>query len=286
MKPDVEAFFDERTSTITYVVADPDAKVCAVIDSVLDYDPGSGRTSTESADRVGAHVGDNGLEVVWILETHAHADHLTGARHLKERLGGATAIGAEILSVQKTFAELFNLGPEFPADGSQWDRLLGDGDSLELGGLTIEAMHTPGHTPACTCYLIGDAVFTGDTVFMPDFGTARCDFPGGNAATLYASIRRILELAPETRVFVGHDYAPGDRAFAWESTVAEERARNIHVHDGVGEDEFVRLREGRDAELEVPRLILPALQVNIRGGALPPPEDNGVSYLKLPLNAL
>ncbi len=286
MKADVTAFFDERTCTVTYVVADPESAACAIVDSVLDYDAKSGRTSTAGAEKVLAFVRDNALEPKWILETHAHADHLTAARHLRENLGAKTGIGAAVRRVQQTFAEIFNIGPDFPTDGSQWDRLFEDGDVEPLGGLAIEAMHTPGHTPACVCYRIGDAVFTGDTVFMPDMGTGRCDFPGGSAARLYASIQRILALPPETRVFVGHDYGPGGRPYAWESTVAEQRAANIHVRGGTGEGEFVRMREARDAELDLPNLILPSVQVNIRGGALPPPEDNGVSYLKIPLNAL
>jgi glyoxylase-like metal-dependent hydrolase (beta-lactamase superfamily II) len=286
MKADVTPFFDERTFTVTYVVSDPGGGACAVVDSVLDYDSKSGRTSTASADKVLAFVRDNELEPKWILETHAHADHLTAARYLRENLGAKTGIGAAVRRVQKTFAEIFNIGPDFPRDGSQWDHLFEDGDIEPLGGLAIEAMHTPGHTPACVCYCIGDTVFTGDTIFMPDMGTGRCDFPGGSAAQLYASIQRILALPPETRVFAGHDYGPGGRPYAWESTVADQRAANIHLRGGIGEPEFVRMREARDGELDLPNLILPSVQVNIRGGALPPPEDNGVSYLKIPLNAL
>ncbi len=286
MNADVTPFFDERTFTVTYVVADPSNKACAVIDSVLDYDPKSGRTSTSSADEVIAFVEGNELTPEWILETHAHADHLTAARYLREKLGAKTGIGAAVLRVQQTFAEIFNIGPEFCRDGSQWDRLFHGGDVEPLGGLAIKAMHTPGHTPACVCYRIGDAVFTGDAIFMPDMGTGRCDFPGGSAAQLYSSIQRILSLPPETRVFVGHDYGPGGRPYAWQSTVRDQRATNMHVHDGISEQEFVRMREARDAELDLPNLILPSVQVNIRGGALPPPEGNGVSYLKIPLNAL
>ena len=286
MKADVTPFFDERTFTVTYVVADPGSGACAVVDSVLDYDSKSGRTSTAGADKVLAFVRDNELEPKWILETHAHADHLTAARYLRENLGAKTGIGAAVRRVQQTFAEIFNIGPEFPRDGSQWDRLFDDSDIESLGELAIEAMHTPGHTPACVCYRIGDAVFTGDTIFMPDMGTGRCDFPGGSAAQLYASIQRILALPPETRVFAGHDYGPGGRPYAWESTVGNQRATNMHLRDGISEQEFVRMREARDAELDFPNLILPSVQVNIRGGALPSPEDNGVSYLKIPLNAL
>ncbi len=286
MKAVVTPFFDERTFTVTYVVADPANRACAVVDSVLDYDPKSGRTSTSSADKVLAFVQENELKPEWILETHAHADHLTAARDLHENLGARTGIGAAVRRVQQTFAEIFNIGPEFPRDGSQWDRLFEDGDVEPLGELAIEAMHTPGHTPACVCYRIGDAVFTGDTIFMPDMGTGRCDFPGGSAADLYASTRRILALPPETRVFAGHDYGPGGRPYAWESTVGNQRAPNLHLRDGSSEQEFVSLREARDAGLDLPNLILPSVQVNIRGGALPSPEDNGVSYLKIPLNAL
>ena len=286
MNAEIMPFFDETTFTATCVAADPRSKACAVIDAVLDYDPKSGRTSTSSADKVIAFIEGNELKPEWILETHAHADHLTAARYLREKLGARTGIGAKVLVVQRTFGEIFNIGPEFPRDGSQWDRLFEDGDVEPLGDLAIEAMHTPGHTPACVSYRIGDAVFTGDTVFMPDMGTGRCDFPGGSAVQLYASIQRILALPPETRVFAGHDYGPGGRAYAWESTVGAQRAENVHVHDGIGEQDFVRMREARDAELDYPRLILPSVQVNIRGGALPPPEDNGVSYLKIPLNAL
>ena len=286
MKADVTPFFDERTFTVTYVVADPGSGVCAVVDSVLDYDSKSGRTSAAGADKVLAFVRDNELEPKWILETHAHADHLTAARYLRENLGAKTGIGAAVRRVQQTFAEIFNIGPDFPTDGSQWDRLFEDGDIESLGELAIEVMHTPGHTPACVCYRIGDAVFTGDTIFMPDMGTGRCDFPGGSAAQLYASTQRILALPPETRVFAGHDYGPGGRPYAWESTVGNQRATNMHLRDGISEQEFVRMREARDAKLDLPNLILPSVQVNIRGGALPPPEDNGVSYLKIPLNAL
>ncbi len=286
MKADVTPFFDEHTFTVTYVVADPRNRACAVVDSVLDYDPKSGRTSTASADKVVAFVQGNELKPEWIIETHAHADHLTAARYLRENLGARTGIGAAVPRVQQTFAEIFNIGPEFSRDGSQWDRLFEDGDIEPLGELAIEAIHTPGHTPACVCYRIGDAVFSGDTIFMPDMGTGRCDFPGGSAAQLYASIQRILAFPPETRVFAGHDYGPGGRPYAWESTVRDQRATNMHARDGISEQEFVRVREARDAELDLPDLILPAVQVNIRGGALPPPEDNGVSYLKIPLNAL
>ncbi len=282
--PTVKAFFDPCTNTITYVVADPATGCAAVIDPVLDFDPASGRTGTGGADRVIAHVRDRGLTVEWILETHAHADHLSAAQHLRERLGGAVAIGAGIVAVQRTFAALFNLS-DVATDGSQFDRLLDDGEGLALGELEIEVLHTPGHTPACVSYRVGDAVFVGDTLFMPDSGTARCDFPGGDASVLYRSIQRLLALPAETRLFVCHDYgADGVREVAWETTVGEERARNIHVGGGAREDDFVRMRRARDETLAVPRLILPALQVNIRAGRLPEPEDNGTRYLKLPLD--
>ena len=286
MKADITPFFDEQTFTVTCVVADPESKACAIIDSVLDYDAKSGRSSTTSADKVIAFVEANDLKTKWILETHAHADHVTAGRDLREKIGAMTGIGAAIPRVQQTFAEIFNIGPEFSRDGSQWDRLFEDGDIEPLGDLAIEAMHTPGHTPACVCWGIGDAVFTGDTLFMPDMGSGRCDFPGGSAAQLYVSIKKILALPPETRLFAGHDYGPGGRPFASESTVREQKAANIHAHDGISEQEFVRMREGRDAELDLPNLILPSVQVNIRGGAFPAPEDNGVSYLKIPLNVL
>lgn len=284
--PDVAAFFDDKTFTVSYVVSDPAGDQAVIIDPVLDYAPGSGRTSTESADRLVAHVNERRLTVGWSLETHAHADHLTAAQYIKQKLGAGVAIGAHISAVQQTFGELFNLGGAFPADGSQFDRLLAEGDRLEFGGLTLSVMHTPGHTPACSTYVIGDAAFVGDTIFQPDFGTARCDFPGGDAATLYRSIRRILSLPPETRIFTCHDYGPNGRPYAWESTVAAQRASNVHVRDGIDQAAFVKTRAARDRTLAPPALIIPALQVNIRAGALPPAEDNGVSYLKIPLNQL
>ncbi len=286
-KPDVTAFFDEDTFTVSYVVADPETKRCAIVDSVLDYDPNSGRTSTKSADAVIAFVNDNGLTVDWILETHVHADHLSAAPYLKERVGGKLAIGGHITDVQAIFGKVFNAGTEFQRDGSQFDHLFKDGDTFEIGGVPARAIHTPGHTPACMTYLIGDAAFVGDTLFMPDFGTARTDFPGGDARTLYRSIQKIFALPPETRLFMCHDYkAEGRDEYRWETTVAEERANNIHVHDGVSEDEFVQMRETRDATLGMPKLILPSVQVNMRAGDLPPAEDNGQRYLKIPLNAL
>lgn len=287
MKPVVKAFFDEDTNTVTYVVSDPAGNVCAIIDPVLDFDPASGRTSTASADEVMEYMAENGLEPVWILETHAHADHLSAAQYLKEEAGGKTGIGRFITMTQSIFKKLFNLGDEFSADGAQFDSLFDDGDLLKLGTMNIRVMHTPGHTPACLTYLIGDCAFVGDTLFMPDFGSARVDFPGGDAATLFQSIQRIFGLPGETRLFMCHDYkAPGRDEYAWETTVAEQRLNNIHVHDGVSEQEFIEFRTRRDAGLGMPKLILPSIQVNIRAGELPPADDNGVVYLKLPVNAL
>ena len=283
--PEVAAFFDETTCTASYLVADPGTGRAAIIDPVLDYAPESGRTSSRSADAILA-AADRGLAVEWILETHAHADHLTAARYLKDALGARVAIGAGIPAVQSAVKALFNLEPEFATDGSQFGRLLADGDTLGIGGLTLSVMHTPGHTPACATYLVGDAAFVGDTIFQPDFGTARCDFPGGDAATLYHSIRRIRSLPDGTRIFTCHDYAPNGRPFDWESTVAEQRAGNVHVRDGIGEAAFVETRTARDRTLALPALIIPSIQVNVRAGALPPAEDNGVSYLKVPLNRL
>ena len=286
MKPLVQAFFDPATSTVSYVVHGADGGACAVIDSVLDYDPKSGRTSTATADKLIAFVREHRLKVDWILETHAHADHLSAAPFLKKHLGGRIAIGEQIRSVQGVFKKIFNLEPGFSLDGSQFDHLFADGEVFRLGGLEGEAMHVPGHTPADMAYRIGDAVFTGDTLFMPDVGTARADFPGGDARTLYRSIRRLLALPGETRLFVCHDYPPAGREPEWQTTVTGQRALNIHVRDGVSEDEFVAMRNARDKTLAMPTLILPSIQVNIRAGELPPPEANGVSYLKIPVNAL
>lgn len=283
----VEPFFHEPTNTACFVVAELEGSHCAIIDSVLDFDAASGRTSTEFADRVVAFVENGGLEVDWILETHAHADHLTAAPYLKERLGGAIGIGERIVDVQKTFSKLFNCGDEMLTDGSQFDHLFKDDEVFTIGSLSGRILHTPGHTPACVTYVLDDAAFVGDTIFMPDFGTARTDFPGGDAVTLYRSIQRIFALPPGTRLFVCHDYkAPGRDEYAWETTVAEERESNLHIHDGVSEDEFVSRRMRRDAELAVPRLLLPSIQVNMRAGTMPPPESNGVSYLKIPINGL
>lgn len=287
LNPLVTSFFDTATSTVTYVVADTTAKICAVIDPVLDFDAASGRTSHTAADRVIAHVRAQGFQVQWILETHAHADHLSSGAYIKSVLGGKIAIGARIVDVQKIFAKVFNLKDSVATDGRQFDRLFNDGDTFPIGGLTARVMHTPGHTPACLTYLIGDAAFVGDTLFMPDYGSARADFPGGDARTLYRSMRRILSLPEETRIFTCHDYkAPGRNEFAWESTVRDQKRANVHVHDGISEEAFVAMRTARDKTLGMPQLILPSIQVNIRAGALPPAEDNGVSYLKLPINAL
>lgn len=286
MKPDIIPLFDEATNTVSYVVIDPATRAAALIDSVLDFDLTSGRTSTSSADRMIALVRERGLKVEWILETHIHADHLSAAPYLKERFSGRIGIGEHIREVQKVFRALFNMEPGFVADGRQFDHLFADGERFRVGGLEAQAIHTPGHTPADMTYLIGDAAFVGDTLFQPDYGTARCDFPGGDAHALYRSIRRILALPPETRVFTGHDYkAPGREEYAWESTVAEQRARNVHVRDGVGEDEFVALRTARDRALDLPKLILPSVQVNVRAGQLPPAEENGKRYLKIPIDA-
>jgi glyoxylase-like metal-dependent hydrolase (beta-lactamase superfamily II) len=284
--PTVAAFFDPATHTVSHVLADPATRRAAVIDPVLDYTPNNARTTTRSADALLAHLGEHDLTLDWILETHAHADHLSAGNYLRGKTGAQVAIGAGITAIQDVFGKLFELDDLVP-DGSQFDRLVKEGDRLPLGELQIEVLHTPGHTPACVSYLVGDAAFVGDTLFMPDYGTARCDFPGGSAATLYASIRKLLALPAATRVFVGHDYLPEGRAdFAWETTVAEQRRANVHIHDGIGEADFVAMRQARDATLEAPQLILPSLQVNIRGGALPPASPGGHRYLKLPLDAI
>lgn len=283
----VHTLFDEATFTATHVVHDPATGKAAIIDSVLDFDPASGRTSTVSADAVIAYVREQGLTVEWLLETHAHADHLSAAPYLQQQLGGTLAIGRHILTVQQVFGQVFNEGPRFARDGSQFDHLFDDGDRFMLGTIPAVALHVPGHTPADMAYVIGDAAFIGDTLFMPDYGTARADFPGGDARVLYRSVRRLLELPAQTRLFLCHDYkAPGRDTFVWQTTIGAQRTANVHIHDGVAEDDFVTMREARDATLGMPRLILPSIQVNIRGGHMPEPEDNGVSYLKLPLNAL
>ena len=284
--PQVHGIFDPATWTVTYVVYEKPGSACAIIDSVLDYDPKSGRTSQASADKVIEFVKANKLQVEWILETHAHADHLSAAPYLKAHLGGKTAIGDHITAVQGVFKGIFNLEPDFKLDGSQFDHLFKDGETIQIGALTGHTMYVPGHTPACVAYQFGDAVFVGDTLFMPDVGTARCDFPGGDAKTLYASTRKILSLPPTTRLFMCHDYPPNDRAVKFETTVADQRANNIHVKDSISEAEFVEMRTKRDATLEMPVLILPAVQINIRAGELPPKEDNGIAYAKIPLNAL
>jgi len=286
MKPIVQGFFDPATWTVSYVVYEKEGSACAIIDSVLDYDHKSGRTRTISADKLIAFVREKNLQVVWILETHAHADHLSAAPYLRKHLGGKIAIGEAITGVQKIFKDIFNLEPEFKADGSQFDHLLKDGEAFAIGALTTQVMSVPGHTPACMAYQVGDAVFVGDTLFMPDVGTARCDFPGGDAHQLYASIRKLLSLPDETRLFMCHDYPPDSREPVWETTVAAQRKGNIHVHDGVSEADFVKMRTLRDATLEMPVLILPSIQVNIRAGEMPPKEANGVAYLKIPINML
>lgn len=282
----VDAFYDKGTATVTYVIADPESGHCAIIDPVLDYDARAARTHTHSADSVIAHIHAQHWKVDWILETHAHADHLSGAQYLKKELGGKIVIGEHIQTVQDTFAKLLNLGDDFPTDGSQFDRLVSDKEELPLGAFSIQVMHTPGHTPACVSYVVGDAVFVGDTIFMPDYGTARTDFPGGDAHNLYRSIRRILALPTNTRVFTCHDYPPNGRSPAWESTVEYQRHHNIQIHDGVDEANYVATREARDKTLPAPVLIWPSLQVNIRAGNLPEPDANGIAYLRLPLNVL
>ena len=283
----IEAFFDPASSTISYLVVDESTAQCAIIDSVLDFDPASGRTSTASADAVIAYVREQGLEVEWLLETHAHADHLSAAPYLQEQLGGRLAIGRHILTVQNVFGKIFNEGTRFARDGSQFDHLFDEGDRFSVGSIPAIALHVPGHTPADMAYVIGDAVFIGDTLFMPDYGSARADFPGGDAHVLYRSVRRLLSLPEASRLFLCHDYkAPGRDTYAWETTVAEQRCGNVHLHDGISEDDFVAMRKARDASLDMPRLILPSIQVNMRGGHFPEPEENGVSYLKLPLNRL
>lgn len=283
----IEAFFHEPTFTISYVVADIATMHCAIIDPVLDYDSSNGRTSTEFSDRIVAFVRQKQYIVDWILETHAHADHLSSAIYLRSLLGGKIVIGEHITQVQETFGKLFNLDADFKRDGSDFDYLVRNGDKLALGGSEIEIMHTPGHTPACVTYTVDDAAFVGDTLFMPDYGTARCDFPGGDAHALYRSIRRILSLPESTRLFLCHDYLPAGRSeYRWEVTVADQRRENVHVHDGVSESEFVELRKTRDTQLAVPKLLLPSVQVNIRGGKLPVPENNGTRYIKIPLNKL
>jgi len=284
-QPIVQHFFDEPTNTFSYVVRDPDSQACAILDSVLDFDYAAGRTDVRSADEIIQYVRDNNLAVEWILETHVHADHLSAAPYLHEHLGGKTGIGAKIVDVQEIFGKAFNAGTEFARDGSQFDKLFQEGDTFTIGNLQGRVLHTPGHTPACLTYVIDDAAFVGDTLFMPDYGTARCDFPGGDARTLYQSIQKVLTLPPETRIFLCHDYkAPGRDEYQHMTTVAEQREANVHVHEGISEDEFVKMRTERDATLDMPRLILPSVQVNMRAGHMPPAEDNGQVYLKVPVN--
>jgi len=284
--PNVHAFHDVATFTITYVVSDPETGRAAIVDPVLDFDPASGRTSTTSADEVIDHVNDNGLGVDWIFETHVHADHLSGAPYIREKLGGKAAIGKNVTAVQETFKGVFNL-KDLATDGSQFDHLFGDAESFSIGDLACHVIATPGHTPACVTYVIGDAAFVGDTLFMPDFGSARTDFPGGDAPQLYDSIQKILALPGDTRLFMCHDYkAPGRDVYAWETSVDEQRASNIHINEKVSRDEFIEMREGRDSQLGMPKLILPSLQVNLCAGRLPEPEDNDIRYLKIPLDAV
>lgn len=286
-RPSIAGFFDEATNTVSYVVHDPMTSEAAIIDSVLDFEAASGRTSNSSADRIIEYVTSNNLKVTWLIETHAHADHISAAPYLQERLGGQLAIGRDIIRVQEVFGKLFNAGTDFERDGSQFDKLFEDGETFKIGEIDGIALHVPGHTPADMAFIIGDAAFVGDTIFMPDFGTARADFPGGDAGQLFRSIRRLLSLPNDTRLFLCHDYkAPGRDEYAWESTVKQQREENVHVKDGVSEEEFVEMRTTRDKDLAMPKLIMPSVQVNIRGGRLPDPEDNGVSYIKIPVNAV
>jgi glyoxylase-like metal-dependent hydrolase (beta-lactamase superfamily II) len=286
VKSEVTAFFDEATNTVSYVVKDPASDACAIFDSVMDIDYAAGRISYESADKIIRFVRDHHLKVEWLIETHAHADHLSAAPYIQRKLGGKLGIGANIKIVQEVFGKIFNEGTEFQRDGSQFDRLFNDGDTYEIGGMTAFAMLTPGHTPACMTHVVGDAAFVGDTLFMPDGGTARADFPGGDAHVLYRSIKRVLSLPPEMRLFMCHDYGPGGRDIRWETTVADERTHNIHVRDGVSEEEFVNMRTTRDKTLALPKLIIPSIQVNIRGGNLPEPDQSGKRQLKVPINEL
>jgi glyoxylase-like metal-dependent hydrolase (beta-lactamase superfamily II) len=287
LRPSIAGFFDEATNTISYVVHDPKTAEAAIIDSVLDFEAASGRTSNGSADRIIEYVNSKKLKVTWLIETHAHADHISAAPYLQEKLGGKLAIGRDIIRVQEVFGKLFNAGTDFERDGSQFDKLFEDGETFKVGELEGIALHVPGHTPADMAFIIGDAAFVGDTIFMPDFGTARADFPGGDASQLFRSIRRLLSLPDETRLFLCHDYkAPGRDEYAWETTVGQQREGNVHVKDGVTEEEFVAMRSARDKTLAMPNLIMPSVQVNIRGGRLPDPEENGVSYIKIPVNAV
>lgn len=286
MKPNIQSFFDQATWTFTYVVSDPATGVCIVIDPVLNYDAKSGRTRTTSADELIAYIEQNNLKLEWILETHAHADHLTAAHYLQEQLGGKIAIGEKVVKVQDVFKGIFNLGNEFKSDGSQFDYLLKDEEEIAFGNLKFQCLPVPGHTPACLAYKIDESIFVGDTLFPPDVGTARCDFPGGNAHTLYHSVKKLLGYPDDTNLYMCHDYPPNDRSVIYKTTVGQQRLNNIHIHDGVTEDEFVQMRETRDSGLEVPVLLLPSIQVNIRAGAMPPKEDNGTSYMKIPINLI
>ena len=287
LKPEVKAFFDEATNTISYVVKDPASNACAVVDSVMDIDYAAGRITYDHADEMIAYIEAEGLKLEWLIETHVHADHLSAAPYIQSKLSGKIGIGENIRIVQDTFGKVFNEGTEFERDGSQFDRLFNEGDSFHIGQLRGDVMYTPGHTPACVTYVLGDAAFVGDTLFMPDFGTARCDFPGGSSATLYQSIQKILSLPDETRIFVCHDYkAPGRDVFAWETTVGEQKARNVHVGAGKDQDSFVQMRDARDAQLSMPKLIIPSLQVNMRAGNMPQADENGDVYLKVPINKM
>ena len=287
MGPDITSFFDEATNTISYIVCDPNGSACAIIDSVLDFDFASGRTDTKSADKLINFVKENKLDVQWLLESHVHADHLSAAPYIQMEVGGKIGIGSHITDVQETFGKIFNEGTEFQRDGSQFDKLFVEGDTFHIGQLRGDVLHTPGHTPACMTYVIGDAAFVGDTLFMPDFGTARCDFPGGSSENLFASIQKILTLPDATRIFVGHDYkAPGREHYAWETTVGEQKKKNIHIKSGKSKEDFVKLRDERDAKLTMPKLIVPSLQINMRAGNMPEPDEQGDVFLKVPINKM
>ena len=287
MGPDITAFFDEATNTISYIVCDPNGSACAVIDSVLDFDFASGRTDTRSANKLINFIKENKLDVQWLLESHVHADHLSAAPYIQKEVGGKIGIGSHITDVQETFGKIFNEGTEFQRDGSQFDKLFVEGDTFHIGQLRGDVLHTPGHTPACMTYVIGDAAFVGDTLFMPDFGTARCDFPGGSSENLFASIQKILTLPDATRIFVGHDYkAPGREHYAWETTVGEQKKKNIHIKSGKSKEDFVKLRDKRDAKLAMPKLIVPSLQINMRAGNMPEPDEQGDVFLKVPINKM
>ena len=287
MEPDITSFFDEATNTISYIVCDPNGSACAIIDSVLDFDFASGRTDTKSADKLINFVKENKLDVQWLLESHVHADHLSAAPYIQMAVGGKIGIGSHITDVQETFGKIFNEGTEFQRDGSQFDKLFVEGDTFHIGQLRGDVLHTPGHTPACMTYVIGDAAFVGDTLFMPDFGTARCDFPGGSSENLFSSIQKILSLPDATRIFVGHDYkAPGREHYAWETTVGEQKKKNIHIKSGKSKEDFVKLRDERDAKLAMPKLIVPSLQINMRAGNMPEPDEQGDVFLKVPINKM